>query len=86
MNYKQVGYIISLLLLMEAAFMIPPLAISFYLAEHAAIRGYIASIVIIMITAGILYRVCRDRKGGFYADRYACVRRIPYHTGFPAHA
>ncbi|MCR5449292.1 MAG: TrkH family potassium uptake protein [Solobacterium sp.] len=67
MNYKQVGYIISLLLLMEAAFMIPPLAISFYLAEHAAIRGYLASIVIIMITAGILYWVCRDRKGGFYA-------------------
>ncbi|MBQ1531256.1 MAG: TrkH family potassium uptake protein [Solobacterium sp.] len=67
MNYKQVGYIISLLLLMEAAFMIPPLAISIYLAEHAAIRGYIASIVIIMITAGIMYWFCRDRKGGFYA-------------------
>ncbi|HAE16663.1 MAG TPA: potassium transporter KefA [Erysipelotrichaceae bacterium] len=67
MNYKQVGYIISLLLLLEAGFMVVCLGFSCFMAEQAAIHGYIVSIAIIAAAAGILYLICRDRTGGFYA-------------------
>ncbi len=67
MNYKKIGQIISLILAVEAVFMIPAWLISLYYHEHNAAFSIIKSIVIIVIAAGCLYAVTRNAKKGFYA-------------------
>ncbi len=75
MNYKMMGKFIAMILAIEDVFMIPALAISLYLNETPAIKGFVWSIVIIALLAGFLYLICRkETKKGFYAkEGLVCV-------------
>ena len=78
MNYKMVGYIISLLLLLEAGFMIPPMAIAAYCHEPLALKGFALSIAVILCTAGVLYLLTRNRKSGFFAKEGMTVTGLAW--------
>ncbi|MBO5316904.1 MAG: TrkH family potassium uptake protein [Oscillospiraceae bacterium] len=67
MNYKMMGKFISQILLVEAVFMLPALLISAFSGETAALWAFVASIGIILVTAGVLYTLCRHARRLFGA-------------------
>ncbi|MGN0465251.1 MAG: TrkH family potassium uptake protein [Lachnospiraceae bacterium] len=74
MNYKMMGRFIASVILIEAVFMTPALLISLIYNEAAAIKGFLGSIVLIIIIASILLFICRKERGGFYArEGLVCV-------------
>ena len=74
MNYRMLGRMISQILFMEAAFMVPALYISLHDGNHDAIRGFLFSIVIIVAVAAVMYLICRKAKKEFYArEGLVCV-------------
>lgn len=74
MNYKMMGRFIAQILSLEAIFMLPALTISVYLGEHPAIRGFAATIVILLAISAALRMLCRGAKSNFYAtDGMVCV-------------
>ena len=74
MNYKMMGRFIAQVILIEAAFMIPALLISLVDGDKAAVNGFLTSIALILIIAGILLSICRKERGGFYArEGFVCV-------------
>ena len=48
MNYRMIRRFVSKILLIEAAFMVPPLAISLYCGETEAVWAFLASIGIML--------------------------------------
>ena len=74
MNYKMMGRFIAQILSLEGIFMLPALTISVYLREHPAIRGFAATIVILLAISAALRMLCRGAKSNFYAtDGMVCV-------------
>lgn len=74
MNYRMMGKFISRILLVEAVFMLPALLISLVKHEKQSIYGFLTSIVIILVSALILFCLCRKAKKGFYAkEGLVCV-------------
>lgn len=74
MNYKMMGRFIAQVILIEAAFMLPALLISLVDGDKAAVNGFLTSIALILIIAGILLSICRKERGGFYArEGFVCV-------------
>ncbi len=74
MNYRMIGRFISKILLVEAAFMLPALLISFYKREIQSVYGFLTSIVITLAAALILQGLCRKARKGFYAkEGLVCV-------------
>lgn len=74
MNYKMMGRFIAQVILIEAVFMLPALLISFVDGDKAAVNGFLTSIALILIVAGILLSICRKERGGFYArEGLVCV-------------
>ena len=74
MNYKMMGRFTAQILFIEGLFLLPPLAISLYLAETAAIQGLAATLAITAVLAGILFLFCKNAKSAFYAaDGMVCV-------------
>lgn len=74
MNYKMMGRFIAQVILIEAVFMLPALLISLVDGDKAAVNGFLTSIALILIIAGILLSICRKKKGGFYArEGFVCV-------------
>ena len=74
MNFKMLGKFISLILFIEAVFMIPALLISVYCKDSDAVFGFGVSLIIILVIAGILRWTCRVSNKGFYAkEGLACV-------------
>lgn len=74
MNYKMMGRFIAQVILIEAVFMLPALLISFVDGDRAAVNGFLTSIALILIIAGILLSICRKERGGFYArEGLVCV-------------
>ncbi|MBR2829589.1 MAG: TrkH family potassium uptake protein [Solobacterium sp.] len=67
MNYKMIGKILSKLLLIEVAFMVPALALCLYDGSAAATRGYLGGMAATLAAAGILHLACRNARPGFYA-------------------
>ncbi len=67
MNYKMMGRFIAQILLIEAAFMLPPFIISAVCRESDAAWGFLCSICITLLVAGLLWLLCRRAKKGFYA-------------------
>ncbi len=54
--------------------MIPALLISIFHEESAAVTGFLTGMVITVVTASLLYLVCRKAKKGFYArEGLVCV-------------
>ncbi len=67
MNFKMILRIIGLILLGEAAMMIPPLLISLVRAETAACMGFIYTIGILLVIGGLTVFLTRKaQRGRFY--------------------
>ncbi len=74
MNYKMMGRLIALILLAEAAFMVPALIISLAGQDSFAIMGFLVSILVIFVVAGLLLVFGRKARRGFYArEGMVCV-------------
>lgn len=74
MNYKMMGRLIALILLAEAAFMVPALIISLAGQDSFAIMGFVVSILVIFVVAGLLLIFGRKARRGFYArEGMVCV-------------
>lgn len=74
MNYKMMGKFISRILLVEAVFMVPALLISIFKGETKSIVGFVSSIVIILVLAGIMMLLCGNSPKAFYArEGLVCV-------------
>lgn len=67
MNYKMIARIISFLLCIEAAFMIPAVGIAIYDQSIVTTSAFLRTIIIILIVSLILWLVSRNAKTGFYA-------------------
>lgn len=74
MNYKMIGRFIGNILLVEAVFMVAPLAISLFCGEDMAIIGFSASLCIILFLSLLLLVLCRGSRRGFKAkEGLVCV-------------
>lgn len=74
MNYKMMGRFIGHILLVEAAFMTVPLAISVAQKERMAAIGFAASFGVILVLALLLSMLCKGSKKGFRArEGLVCV-------------
>ena len=74
MNYKMMGRLISEILAVEAAFMVPPLLLSLYDGSTDAVRGFLFSILIIVLVAAALFLLCRGAQRAFLArEGLVCV-------------
>ena len=67
MNYKMMGKFISKILLVEAVFMLPALLISVFHNETKSVAGFVWSILITLLLAGILMVLCSHSSKSFYA-------------------
>lgn len=67
MNYKMMGRLTAQILFIEGLFLLPPLGISLYLKETAAIHGLLVTVAIAAALAGVLFLFCRNAKSAFYA-------------------
>lgn len=74
MNYKMIGRFIAQILLLEAAFMLPALLISWYNQEYSTVRAFAISLLAIALTVALLYLLCKSAPKGFYAkEGLVCV-------------
>ncbi len=74
MNYKMMGKFISKILLVEAVFMLPALLISVFHNETKSVAGFVWSILITLLLAGILMVLCSHSSKSFYArEGLVCV-------------
>ena len=74
MNYKMTGKFISQIISIEAIFMIPALLISAFCRETAAMLGFVYTLGITLVLAGLLYLLCRKSDRLFNArDGLVCV-------------
>ena len=67
LNYKIIGRYLGLLLLLEAAFLLPPAAISFYDGETKALYSLLVTIGATALTGVLLWVACRRYKKMLYA-------------------
>ena len=74
MNYKMMGRFLAQILFIEGIFMIPALAISYFLGEGSAVYGFCWSIGIILAVAASLWLGCKSAPSAFYAkEGLVCV-------------
>lgn len=74
MNYKMMGRLNSLILAIEAVFMMPALFISVYYGEDSSTRAFIVTIGIILALSGVLALCSLNAKRDFYArEGLICV-------------
>ena len=74
MNYKVIGLFIARILSFEALFLTPALGISVFNKEYPAAKGFLISMGIILLLAGVLYLICRGAPSAFRAkEGLACV-------------
>ena len=74
MNYKMMGRFLAQILFIEAFLMIPALCISLYGGNAMAVRGFVISIVLAALIAGVLHLMCKGAPTAFYAkEGFVCV-------------
>ena len=74
MNYKMIGRFAGKILLVEAFFMVPPLFISIYCGESASIRGFLITILVMLLLAAVCIVPARGIKRSFRArEGMVCV-------------
>ncbi len=59
MNFKMMGRFIGQIIAIEAAFMLPALAISAFYGETAAVTGFLYTLAIMVLLGGIMLMSCR---------------------------
>ena len=72
MNIKMMGKFISQIIAIEAAFMVPALLISLYYGEAAAAKGFLYTLGIMVLLAGLLLLSCR-KAGHLFGAREGLV-------------
>ena len=72
MNFKMMGRFISLIVAIEAAFMLPALAISLGYGEMHAARAFLITLGIMLALAGSMYALCR-KAGRLFGAREGLV-------------
>ena len=74
MNFKMMGRFIAQIVAIEAAFMVPALAISLGYGEWAAVKAFAITLGIILALSGIFYALCRRSEKLFGArEGLVCV-------------
>ncbi|MFI3254738.1 MAG: TrkH family potassium uptake protein [Eubacteriales bacterium] len=74
MNYKMIGKFIAQILLVEAAFMLPALFISFLDKEGQGIFAFMVTLFVILLVVLCLHFLCRGASKGFHAkEGLVCV-------------
>ena len=74
MNYKMMGRLNSLILLITAVFMLPAIFISLYYGEYKTVYAFGITIGIILAVSGILALLSRNAKRDFFArEGIVCV-------------
>ena len=69
-----VGRIIAQILLVEAAFLVPPLFLCLWDGETFIAESFLVSIGIILAVSAVLLLLCRHAQPGFYArEGLVCV-------------
>ena len=72
MNYKMIGRFLAQIIAIESVFMIPALIISLCLGEWASVHGFLLSLAVIVLLAGILFLICH-RAGNIFGAREGLV-------------
>ena len=72
MNFKMMGRFIAQIVAIEAAFMIPALAISLGYGEWAAVKAFAITLGIMLFLSGSFYALCR-RSGKLFGAREGLV-------------
>jgi len=74
MNYKMMGRLIALILLVETVFMIPALLICLYDHNFGPAAAFLQAMAVTLVVAGCLALFSRNACGGFYArEGLVCV-------------
>ena len=74
MNFKMMGRFIAQIIAIEAAFMVPALAISLGYGEWTAVKAFAITLALMLALAGVLYGLCRHAEKLFGArEGLACV-------------
>lgn len=72
MNFKMMGRFIAQIVAIEAAFMVPALAISLGYGEWAAVKAFTITLGAMLFLSGIFYALCR-RSGKLFGAREGLV-------------
>ena len=74
MNFKMMGKFLSQIIAIEAAFLLPALAISLCCGEWRAVQGFLAALLAMAVLGGTLYLLCR-KAGRLFGARegFVCV-------------
>lgn len=72
MNYKMMGRFLAQIIAVEAVFLLPPLAISLYCRETAAVYGFLGAMAVMAATALALYLPCR-KAGQMFGPKEGLV-------------
>lgn len=67
MNYKMIFRVQAWILLIESVLMVPPLLISLVTHDSPAVRGFLVSIILLIVIGFILWYVTRNADRQFYA-------------------
>ena len=74
MNYKMIGRLLSQIVAVEAIFMLPALCISLYYGENAAVKGFLYTLGVMLLVAGVFHLLCRGGEKLFGAkEGFVCV-------------
>ncbi len=72
MNFKMIGRFLSMIIAIEAAFMLPALGISLFNGEQAAVSAFGYTLGIMALTGGLLFLLCR-KAGKLFGAREGMV-------------
>jgi len=73
-NYKMMGRFIAQILSIEGIFMIPALLIGLFSGETMAVKGFLLSLLVILVCIILLALLCRGAPSAFYAkEGLVCV-------------
>lgn len=74
MNIKMIGRILKMCLLIEAVFMIPPLLLAFFDRTYQAAKGFIISVLVLLLFCLLLSILCHSSEKNLRArDGMFCV-------------
>ena len=74
MNYKMMGRFLAQILGIEGVFLLPALCISLYDGDAPAVRGFVITIFLAVVLAGVLHLLSRGAPSAFYAkEGLVCV-------------
>ena len=74
MNYKMMGRFLAQILFLEGLFLLPPLLISLYLGETAAVTGFACTLALSAGLCLLLFPICKGAPSAFHAtEGMVCV-------------